>query len=243
EAHAILKQILAKVPIEQEPHDHAFILLNIAEIDAAIGTPRAGVQKNVEIAKSIFSNMEYERTMSFCDLVLADLDVREGNLLKAQTLFKECLASSLGTDADTVTCCLERLGDMSRWSTVDWSTTWTTVYLVHALKSKQRLEIHKAFQFLGDVFLAQGDESTAMSLFAAALDGFTQMDVHRSRAECMLRLGDNSKLHGNVPKAVELWKTARLLFQRSSQAHQVVVVDERLADIIAQEIPGEQGAN
>jgi hypothetical protein len=51
---------------------------------------------------------------------------------------------------------------------------------------KEKLGILKALQFLGDVFLAQGEEYTALNLFTVALEGFTAMDVHRSRAECML---------------------------------------------------------
>jgi hypothetical protein len=47
----------------------------------------------------------------------------------------------------------------------------------------------------------------------------------------MLRLGDISKSHGDMLKAVELWTTARPLFERSSQGKQVQCVDERLASI------------
>jgi hypothetical protein len=57
------------------------------------------------------------------------------------------------------------------------------------------------------------------------------MDVHRSRAECMLRLGDISKRHDNLLRAVELWETARLLFERSSQAKQIEHIDQRLAGV------------
>ncbi|KAJ7620760.1 hypothetical protein DFH06DRAFT_1341447 [Mycena polygramma] len=70
-----------------------------------------------------------------------------------------------------------------------------------------------------------------MSLFIVALEGFTYMDVHRSRGECMLRLGDIFKGRGDLLKAVELWDTARPLFERSSQAKQVKEIDERLASI------------
>ncbi|KAJ7864927.1 hypothetical protein B0H13DRAFT_2353329 [Mycena leptocephala] len=70
-----------------------------------------------------------------------------------------------------------------------------------------------------------------MSLFIVALQGFTQMDVHRSRAECMLQLGDISEGHGDLLKAVEFWEAARPLFQRSSQAKQVQAIDERVANI------------
>ncbi|KAJ7862176.1 hypothetical protein B0H13DRAFT_1900234 [Mycena leptocephala] len=57
------------------------------------------------------------------------------------------------------------------------------------------------------------------------------MDVHRSRAECLLRLGDIFKGHGNLLKAVELWETAKLLFERSSQAKQVKYIQEKLAEV------------
>jgi hypothetical protein len=96
---------------------------------------------------------------------------------------------------------------------------------------KDKLGVHKALLSLGDMFLALNDEDTATTLFIVALDGFTQMDVHRSRAECMLRLGDHAMEHDNVLKAVELWETARPLFDRSSQSKRVEHVDERLAGV------------
>ncbi|KAJ7854902.1 hypothetical protein B0H13DRAFT_2358209 [Mycena leptocephala] len=57
------------------------------------------------------------------------------------------------------------------------------------------------------------------------------MDLHRSRAECMLRLGDISNGLGDLLKAVEFWEAARPLFERSSQAKQVQHIDERVANI------------
>jgi hypothetical protein len=79
------------------------------------------------------------------------------------------------------------------------------------------------------MFLRQKDENTAISLFTVALVGFTYMDVHQSRAQCMLRLGDISNGRGDLQKARELWETARPLFACSSQAEEVQCVDERLA--------------
>jgi hypothetical protein len=96
---------------------------------------------------------------------------------------------------------------------------------------KEKLGILKALQFLGDVFLAQGKEYTAINLFTVALDGFTAMDVHRNRAECMLRLAEISKEHNDLLKAVEFWETARPLFEQSSQSKQVEYVDECLAGV------------
>jgi tetratricopeptide (TPR) repeat protein len=110
-------------------------------------------------------------------------------------------------------------------------STWTTVFLAHSIKSNRKLAFYKALQYLGDTFLARGDEDTAISLFIVALEAFTHMDVHRSRAECLLRLGDISERHGDLLKAVEHWKAARPLFERSSQARKVEKIDERLAGI------------
>jgi hypothetical protein len=110
-------------------------------------------------------------------------------------------------------------------------SNWTTVFLVHSVQRREKLGIYKALQFLGDVLLAQDDQQTATSLFTVALEGFTYMDVHRSRAGCMLRLGDISKGQGNLLKAVEHWTTARPLFEQSSQAKQVNNIDQRLADV------------
>ncbi|KAJ7864376.1 hypothetical protein B0H13DRAFT_1899176 [Mycena leptocephala] len=57
------------------------------------------------------------------------------------------------------------------------------------------------------------------------------MDIHRSRAECMLRLGDISMGHGDPLKAVEFWEVARPLFECSLQTKQVHGIDERIANI------------
>jgi hypothetical protein len=110
-------------------------------------------------------------------------------------------------------------------------SSWTTVFLVHSLKRKEKLGIYKALQFLGDIFLSQNDEHTAASLFTVALEGFTKMDVHRSRAECMLRFGDISMGHGDLLNAVEFWERARPLFEFSSQTKQVQNINERLVGI------------
>ncbi|KAJ7732158.1 hypothetical protein B0H16DRAFT_1468726 [Mycena metata] len=77
----------------------------------------------------------------------------------------------------------------------------------------------------------------AMSYYKQCISSLTrgitliEMDVHRSRAECMIRLGDICKKSGDLLKALELWETARPLFERSSQVKRVQDIDERLARI------------
>ncbi|KAJ7848301.1 hypothetical protein B0H13DRAFT_1906830 [Mycena leptocephala] len=178
----------------------------------------------------MFNTTGFSPGVVMCETILADLYLREGNMLNAKNLLKSCIRSSSG-NSDIISYCLERLGNASRWGAPNLMSKWTTVFLVHSVRRKERLGIYKALEFFGDVFLAQGDEHTATSLFTVALDGFTKMGVHRSRAECMIRLGDISKEHGNLLKAVELWGTARPLFERSSQVKEVKHVDERLTSV------------
>jgi hypothetical protein len=74
-------------------------------------------------------------------------------------------------------------------------------------------------------------DNDALSILTVALDGFTWMDVHQSRAECMRTLGDLHFCHGELHKASALWTEARPLFERSLQAKAVVEIDNRLAKL------------
>jgi tetratricopeptide (TPR) repeat protein len=229
EARRIHTMILEGSTI-QNPCSYGFALLNVAEIDVLIGAPKNDVQRNCDRASKMLDTVGEVRGVTMCDVILADLHLREGDSLAAKKALEKCLKVTLEA-SDIQTCCLERLGDTSCWGYLHGMWSWTTVFLVHSLKRKERLGIHRALRSLGDIFLAQDDEHTAISLFTVALEGFTEMDVHRSRAECMFRLGNISMGHGDPLKAVEFWNRARPLFERSSQAKQVQGIDERLAGI------------
>ncbi|KAJ7797692.1 hypothetical protein B0H13DRAFT_1934059, partial [Mycena leptocephala] len=229
EARRINTGILEATPI-QDPYNYGFALLCVAEIDVLIGAPKDDVQRNCDRARKMLDTVDNVEGVSLCDVIFADLYLREGNSLVARTIFERCLKLSLGSSQIT-SYCLERLGDASRWGALNGMSSWTAVFLVNSVKRKEKLGIFKALRSLGDIFLCQNDEHTAISLFTVALEGFTEMDVHRSRAECMLRLGDISMGHDDPLKAVEFWERARPLFERSSQAKQVQGIDERLAGI------------
>ncbi|KAJ6573383.1 hypothetical protein DFH09DRAFT_1457283 [Mycena vulgaris] len=228
EARNILTKILHACPIELVPLEHAFPLLNIAELDVLLGAPTDKVQRNIDTAQSIFNSINYLVYEMMCNATMGALHLREENLQSAKSLFHKCM-SSRGTYPELVNYCLERLGDRSLWDSTDQS--WTIIYLVHASRSQQKLDVHKALQFLGHIFHTEGDQDTAVSLLTTALEGFTQMDVHRSRAECMLQLGYISKENGDLLKAAELWRTARPLFEQSSQVNKVALIDEELLSI------------
>jgi tetratricopeptide (TPR) repeat protein len=220
--------------LQQCSEDHiygrAVLFLNIAQIAVEIGGAGHDVRQNLSTASELFRKINHSHGQTSCNMIRAAQEVKEGNLLAGRNLFKECLKTAWGNQTTAVTYCLERLGAVQHWGPADQTSfLWTVTFLVHSFKCEQRLELHKALQFLGDIFQAQGDQETATSLFNVALDGFTHMDVHRSRAECMVRLGDISKLRGDELKAVELWHTAVPLFEHSSQRKQLADLNIKLA--------------
>ncbi|KAJ7896649.1 hypothetical protein B0H14DRAFT_450539 [Mycena olivaceomarginata] len=215
EAWAIHTKIL-QVSTNRSAYWHAVSLLNRAEIEMSMGFQKQDVQGNIELAKSIFTTLNLKPQIIWCDTILADLYLREKDLTAAKRLFKNFLKLAPG-HSDIKLFCLERLGNASSWGADESTPGWTTIFFIHSLKLKAKLQVYKALQFLGQMFLTHKDEDTAVSLFTVALVGFTYMDVHRSRAECMIRLGDISSRHGDLLKAVELWESARPLFERSCQ--------------------------
>ncbi|KAJ7903069.1 hypothetical protein B0H13DRAFT_1882329 [Mycena leptocephala] len=169
DARNIHLEILREPSIEHDPYIHALALHNLAEIDVQIGAPQNDVQKNIDLAKSIFSRIGYVGPVIWCDV------------------FKQ--SSTSGKEIWWVqTHCSKGVLEYPGGKILKMSpTVWRNLAIL-AVGSKQKLGIHKALKFLGDASLADGDGDTAVSLFTIALEGFTHMDVHRSRAECMLQL-------------------------------------------------------
>ncbi|KAJ7234819.1 hypothetical protein C8J57DRAFT_1248965 [Mycena rebaudengoi] len=89
----------------------------------------------------------------------------------------------------------------------------------------------QAFRCLGQICSTEGDDETALRLLNVALDGFTFMDIHRWRADCMVRIADILNNPGEVMKAVEPWKAARPLFKRSSQLKDATKLAAKLAEL------------
>ncbi|KAJ7740283.1 hypothetical protein B0H14DRAFT_3167970 [Mycena olivaceomarginata] len=218
---------IIQISADRSPNHLAYALLNVAETEVLMDVPKPDVQRKIDLARSTH---HYTSSISASsDCTLGHLHLREKDFSAAQLLFEKVLQRD--SSAEIQSLCLEGLGNANQWGANYSMFRWTTIFLVHSIKGKQRLQVLKALQFCGDTFLDEQDEDTAITLFTVALEGFTCMDVHQSRAECMLRLGDIANSHGDWLKAVELWMTARPLFERSSQAKQVQCLDERLACI------------
>ncbi|KAJ7443379.1 hypothetical protein FB451DRAFT_1437614 [Mycena latifolia] len=213
EACSVFTTIANATLPNKDPWHHALSVINIAQIDLTTAKSEPEVQYNIKKAMGIFAAMRLPLGIDYCRMATLNLQ--------------------WGKNAEAVAYTLARLADVTCWPSaeVKWSTSWQVVYLAHSKKSQCKVDLYKAFQFLGDGFMLQGDQDTAHSLFEVALEAFTKMDIHRSRANCMLRLGDIAKQSGDLVRAVGLWKDARPLFERSSQAKEVAKTDTRLAAI------------
>ncbi|KAJ7469043.1 hypothetical protein FB451DRAFT_1255624 [Mycena latifolia] len=227
EARQIHARALRATSAEQDAQTHAWAIMNIAEIDLKIGAEGHAISKDLAKAKTLLVAIKQPFGITLCDILMGELILREGDRRTAKAMFQSCLKAV--RDAQVMTLCLEKLANVNSWSSdTDGLDVWTAVFLASAQKSRQKLELHKALQFLGDLFILSGDEDTANSLFIVALEGFTYMDIHRSRANCMIRLGDIADRRGDPGTARKLWTEARPLFERSRQSEDVSQLDIRL---------------
>ncbi|KAJ7234164.1 hypothetical protein B0H12DRAFT_1076399 [Mycena haematopus] len=229
QANRIFSDILATTSLGQDSEAYTHSLINIAYLDIQIGGSAEIVHKKLNTTIEIHHTLGHFRDMIVCKMTGADLDLREHIFDLAQVKFQECLHSSWGIYNEVQSFCLERLANIKAWPATKLQSKWPMVYLALAYKSKEKLALHKALLFLGDVFIINNNEHTASNLYIVALEGFTYMDVHQKRAECMLRLGDLANKQGNTSVAINHWKMARPLFERSLQAKNVAQIDSRLA--------------
>ncbi|KAJ7094816.1 hypothetical protein C8R44DRAFT_749397 [Mycena epipterygia] len=237
EAHSIHTKLILNT---QDIYHHAFGLLNLAQIDIMIGASAHDVHQSLEKAREIFTTAGDLYALNYYEISSGELNLREKEMDTAKLIFQKCYNSLWQNDSQVGLFCLERLGDTSQWPACDfeWASRWTVVYLAYAKGKQNKQALHKALQFLGDVFLEHGDLDTAGSLFTVALETFTYMEIHRSRAECMLRLGNISEQRGHLVEAVNLWKEAQPLFERSLQTKEITQIDTRLAAVDQQILDG-----
>ncbi|KAJ7073774.1 hypothetical protein C8F01DRAFT_1360564 [Mycena amicta] len=208
------------------PYLHAIHLLNLAELGIPMEAPAMEIQANIDGARATLKTLGADKRLAergICDATQGDLWLREGNTAAAKEIFQNSFRGTWAVYAPVALFCLEKLADVARWGTAS-GYAWAVLFLAQCMLSKQRRGFFKSLQFLGDAALLVGDEQTGQNLLIVALEGFTQMDIHASRAECMLRLGKIAKKRGEAGKARLYWETAAPLFERSSQTSKAEAV-------------------
>jgi hypothetical protein len=231
------RHIQLSIVAHSHPTTYAAVVanLNIALIDTMIGVESKLVHQNLDTCRLHIKGLQdwFQIYLNLVvDQIYADIALRGGDHNTANMLLTQTFASSRYIHMDVALPCLARLADLStEMSNVKTAMSWAGIFIALALKSKDKLSKMKAFHCLGQIFITQGDDATALSLFTVALDGLTFMGVHHWRADCMVHMANIWEHRREMVKSVELWKTARPLFQRSSQAKDVTRIDRKLADV------------
>ncbi|KAF8196241.1 hypothetical protein K438DRAFT_1760418 [Mycena galopus ATCC 62051] len=227
EARNIYRQFVEAISMEQNSISYAGALFNIGLIETLIGGAEEDISHKLKTAQEILRRGDVHNII-LGEIAQAIMEHREEKFHSAEEKFKECISLSWGQGSERASFCLEKLANIKAWPASKRHHKWAIIFLGFASKSRERLALHKALLFLGDVFIAHNDDGTAASLYQVALEGFTRMDVHQSRAQCMLRLGDLANKHGHISEAITLWTAARPLFERSLQTKDVTNIDSRL---------------
>ncbi|KAF8209277.1 hypothetical protein K438DRAFT_1812106 [Mycena galopus ATCC 62051] len=228
EARHLFCQVTETTSAEANCVSYACSLLNVGFIDMMIDQAKEDIYHKLQVAQEIIRRDTVINSI-VSDAVQAMVELRDEKFDSAKAKFQECLCLSWGTNAQVRNLCLEQLANINAWPANMREYKWPIIYLASAAKVKDKLHLHKALLFLGDTFIANNDKNSAANLYQVALAGFTQMDVHRSRAQCMLRLGDLASKDGYTSEAITFWEAAQPLFERTLQSKDVAQIDSRLA--------------
>ncbi|KAF8126447.1 hypothetical protein K438DRAFT_967723 [Mycena galopus ATCC 62051] len=227
EARHLFCQVTETTSAEDNSDSYALSLINVGLIDMMIGEAKEDIYHKLQIAQEILEKETLDITT--CSMVQAMVELRDEKFDSAKAKFQEVLCLSWGKNPEVRNLCLEQLANIRAWPVNMWESKWSIIYLASATKLKAKLDLYKALLFLGDTFSANHDENSAANIYQVALAGFTQMDVHHSRAQCMLCLGDLASKHGCTLEAITFWEAARPLFERTLQSKDVAQIDSRLA--------------
>ncbi|KAJ7471119.1 hypothetical protein FB451DRAFT_1559582 [Mycena latifolia] len=213
------------------PAFHANALATIAYLDITMSGDEGAILLHLKDAEAIYRANGSRRILS-CSWVMAELYLHRGDIQRSRGAFEECLSKSRDVYLDLAALCLAALGDPRHKMYSPLATSeWTFVYFSHVRKSKDRVATFHALRCLADIFAAFEDEETALNLYHTTLEGATEMDIHRLRAESMTGIGDIMMQRGDSVQAKEMWDAARPLFVRSSQMKDAAAIDERLAQL------------
>jgi hypothetical protein len=216
---------------EATPIQHFYALINIACIDLEMDAEVAQVQEGLNTARAVCESLpsRYPRGMQICDIMVARLHLQQGQRTESRRMYEDSFTSLQCRDNETSLLCLRVLGDPTNsLGTLQETFRWAIVFLAVGLRGRDNLAICQALRCLADILVQQAEEGTALALLEISLQGFTAMDVHRGRAECLYGIGGIWDSRGEPEKAVELWQMARRLFEMSSQSKKVDLIDTKL---------------
>jgi tetratricopeptide (TPR) repeat protein len=205
--------------------------LNLAIIGIEMGADVGVINHHLDAARMQCTTfVAYPRGILCCDTLTANIHLRQRNIKLARQTLDKCLASAQKErDAEITHYCLLLLADIQHGlSSYRETERWALISLAFGMTTTNRVTTTKALQCIGDLLVIDGDHDTALNLFTAALDSFTSMDIHRGRADCMVRIAAIFEQRREIRKTVELLQRAHQLYKRSSQENEIIKIDTKL---------------
>ncbi|KAJ6548124.1 hypothetical protein DFH09DRAFT_1169832 [Mycena vulgaris] len=228
QAHKLQTLIASKTSLNRSPGFHANALVVLAYLDTISGGDEVAILRNLGGAKMVYQALGAKRIM-LCDLVTAELYLREGNTINARVTFEKCLSRSQGIYPDIAGVCIAAFGDRrNKMHNKNDTLHWAMVHFARVHKAKDRVDIFHALRCLADIYNELYDEDTALTLYYTVLEGAIEMNIHRLRAESMIAIGDIMLRRGESKQAKEMWEAARPLFIKSSRMKDAAATDARL---------------
>ncbi|KAJ7248987.1 hypothetical protein C8J57DRAFT_1475392 [Mycena rebaudengoi] len=161
---------------------------------------------------------EYFVEEQLIDILVTKTEYQEARrkIQLAQQTLEKCLTSAQKkTDADLTDYCLLLLADIQHGLSSHRETErWAVICLAFGMTTTNRVAIAKALRCIGDLLVIDRDNDTALSLFMAALDSFTSMDIHGGKADCMIRMAAIFEQRREIRKTIDLLRRARPLYER-----------------------------
>jgi tetratricopeptide (TPR) repeat protein len=231
EAQELLLQVMdSRISRKSPINDTVFPQILLATIGIETGAELEDISRHIESARLQCNTfVMWPLGLIHCECLTAELHLLQGKISVARE-FENCL-QSYQQDAAGIQSVLTRLADIQYGINGHQETwRWAIILLAHGVATKRRGAIAKALRCIGDL-LIEDDEDTSLSLFSAALDTFTFMDVHRDRADCMVRMAAIFDRRGEKIKAVDLLQKAHPLYGRSSQTQETAKIDLKVKSL------------
>jgi hypothetical protein len=210
--------------------------LNLAVIAIEIGADVGVISHHLDAVRMQCTTLVvYPRGILCCDTLTANIHLQQGNIQLARQTLDKCLTSAQKQkDTEITEHCLRLLADIQHGlSSYQETERWAVIYLAFGMTKMNRVTTTKALRCIGDLLVIDRDNDTALSLFMVALDSFTFMDIHRDRADCMIRMAAIFEQRTEIRKTVDLLQRAHPLYERSSQEKEIIKIDTKLRAMAA----------
>ncbi|KAF7353372.1 NB-ARC domain-containing protein [Mycena sanguinolenta] len=230
EARRLYKRITEMTAPTRSPWFHAHSLVMIAHIDILTEGEVPDILESLDAAAAVYA--AHNRKSFVHSSVAAELQLYRGDSENARASFMVCLGPKISPSTQTHFC-LAALGDPSHgMHRIADCFRWAVVYCAFERKTNDMVRTLNALRCLGDIYVAFGDDETALQLFHVVLEAGIKMDVYRLSAECMVGIGDIMMRRGDLVEAKGMWTSAHPIFLRSSRSRDAASVQKRLKDML-----------